>query len=119
MKYKLNEKIAGYEHEAEHVFETDEYGDMKIDSRYLPPIITALLIEKGVLSEVPEDDGLGWLPNKGDKCFYPAVYSERMTCDTFWDNDDLDNNRRKNTGVYKTSEEAIEVAKRMLKAVRG
>ena len=116
--YKLKEKIEGMEYEAGHVFETDDDGDLELDNRYLSEELVALFVKKAVLSEV-EDDGLGWLPNKGDNYCFLIINNEIHTRWNIWDNDDSDKIRRETTGVYKTKEEAIEVGKRMLKAVRG
>ena len=60
-----------------------------------------------------------WQPKVGDKYYIPRTSRELYYDDLIWENDSYDNRMLERNIVFKTKEEAIKVAKKMLKALEG
>jgi len=56
MKYKLNERFERIDHEAGHVFETDDDGYIWFDYNPLTPSTVELFVKTGILSKVEEPE---------------------------------------------------------------
>lgn len=71
-----------------------------------------------VLKEAVELATPEWKPEYGETYYMPALQYPVLYNRSPWENSAWDNHRWDNHLVYKTEEEAVEVSKRMLKALK-